>query len=62
MIELGSIVVGILGFLLLLVPLWRTCGRAGFPSAMSLLIFIPGIGMIVVLAVLAFATWPNGEA
>jgi len=60
--EFGSIVGAVIGTLLVLVPLWRVCGRAGFPSALSLLILVPGIGVLIVLCVLAFATWPKGEA
>ena len=35
--------------------------KAGFNGAMALLCLIPGIGMIIVLCILAFGTWPAGQ-
>ena len=40
---------------------WRIFTRAGFNGAMALLCLIPGIGMIIVLCILAFGTWPAGQ-
>ncbi|MBS0521167.1 MAG: hypothetical protein JSR90_20870 [Proteobacteria bacterium] len=48
--------------LLLIVPTWRICDRAGFSGAWSLLHLVPVIGSFVVMAILAFGDWPNGEA
>jgi hypothetical protein len=48
--------------LLLIIPTWRICRRAGFSGALSLFHLLPVIGMFIVMAVLAFATWPAGEA
>lgn len=48
--------------LLLIVPTWRICERAGFSGALSLLLLVPVVGLLVVMAVLAFSDWPNGEA
>jgi hypothetical protein len=48
--------------LFLIIPTWRICRRAGFSGAVSLFHLIPGIGLFIVLAVLAFSTWPAGEA
>ena len=48
--------------LLLIIPTWRICQRAGFSGALSLLHFVPIIGSFIVMAVLAFSSWPNGEA
>jgi uncharacterized membrane protein YhaH (DUF805 family) len=48
--------------LILIIPTWRICTRAGFSGALSLFHLIPLIGPFVVMGVLAFATWPNGEA
>jgi hypothetical protein len=44
---------------LVVVPLWRICGRAGFSPALSLLAIIPWLGFLVVAAVLGFADWPT---
>lgn len=46
----------------LIVPTWRICTRAGFAGAWSLLHLVPVIGGFIVMALLAFGTWPNGEA
>jgi uncharacterized membrane protein YhaH (DUF805 family) len=48
--------------LALIIPTWRICNRAGYSGAMSLLHLIPGVGTVVVFAILAFGTWPAGEA
>ena len=44
---------------LIVVPLWRICGRAGFNPALSLLAIIPWLGFLIVAAVLGFAEWPS---
>lgn len=48
--------------LLLVIPTWRICQRAGFSGALSLLHFVPAVGSLVVMAILAFSDWPAGEA
>jgi hypothetical protein len=48
--------------LILIVPTWRICTRAGFSGALALFHLVPVIGSFIVMAVLAFSTWPNGEA
>jgi uncharacterized membrane protein YhaH (DUF805 family) len=48
--------------LVLIVPTWRICARAGFSGALSLFLLVPVIGPFIVMAVLAFSTWPAGEA
>jgi hypothetical protein len=56
--------------LVLIIPTWRICTRAGFSGALSLLLLLPVpvpvigpvIGALIVMAVLAFSDWPNGEA
>lgn len=37
---------------------WRIFAKAGHNGAMALLCLIPGIGMIIVLCILAFGDWP----
>jgi hypothetical protein len=56
------LVVHLLFALLLIIPTWRICSRAGFSGALSLFHLVPLIGSFIVMGVLAFATWPNGEA
>ena len=48
--------------LVLIIPTWRICTRAGYSGALSLFHLVPVIGSLIVMAVLAFGTWPNGEA
>ena len=48
--------------LVLIVPTWRICTRAGFSGALSLFHLVPLIGSFIVMAVLAFSDWPAGEA
>ena len=48
--------------LLLVIPTWRIFVRAGFSGALSLLHFVPVVGLLVVMAILAFSDWPAGEA
>lgn len=49
--------------LVLIIPTWRICARAGFSGALSLLHLLPFfIGAFIIMAVLAFGTWPAGEA
>ena len=55
------LVVHVLLALLLIVPSWRICERAGFSGLISLFHLVPVIGPFIVMAVLAFGDWPNGE-
>jgi hypothetical protein len=48
--------------LLLIIPTWRIFVRAGFSGALSLLHLVPFVGLLVVMAILAFSDWPAGEA
>ena len=48
--------------LVLIIPTWRICTRAGFSGALSLFHLVPLIGSFIVMAVLAFSDWPDGEA
>ena len=62
LVVLGFAVVHVLVALVLIIPTWRICTRAGFSGALSLFHLVPLIGSFIVMAVLAFSTWPNGEA
>ena len=59
---LGLLVLHLLVALVLIIPTWRICTRAGFSGALSLFHLVPLIGSFIVMAILAFSTWPNGEA
>ncbi len=55
-------IIHLLVALILIIPTWRICTRAGFSGALSLFHLVPLIGSFIVMAVLAFSTWPSGEA
>jgi len=59
---LGMLMLHLLLALVLIIPTWRICTRAGFSGALSLFHLVPLIGSFIVMAILAFSTWPNGEA
>lgn len=48
----------LIGVLLLIMPLWKICGRAGFNPALSLIAIIPFLGLLIVAGILAFSEWP----
>ena len=55
------LVVHVLFALLLIVPTWRICERAGYSGLLSLFHLLPVLGSFIVMAVLAFGDWPKGE-
>jgi hypothetical protein len=62
LVVFGVIAVHLLVALVLIIPTWRICTRAGFSGALSLFHLVPLIGSFIVMAVLAFSDWPAGEA
>lgn len=54
-----ELLVAIIASVLVIVPLWRICARAGFNGALSLLALIPWLGVLIVGTVLSFAKWPS---
>lgn len=58
---MALLVVHVLFALLLIVPSWRILERAGFSGLLSLFHLVPVLGPFIVMAVLAFGDWPNGE-
>lgn len=46
-------------FIFIVFLFWRICEKAGHSGALSLITLIPGIGMLILLCILAFGTWPN---
>jgi len=57
----GGIVWMLLLGLILVVPFWRICTKAGFAGPLSLLILIPLVN-VGLLYFLAFASWPTGKS
>ncbi len=51
----------VIAFVLLVIPLWKICARAGFNPALSLLAIIPLLGLLIVAGVLAFSEWPAAK-
>ena len=58
----GAVVLHLLTALVLIIPTWRICTRAGFSGSLSLFHLVPLIGLFIVMGVLAFSDWPSGEA
>ena len=58
---MALLVVHVLFALLLIVPSWKILERAGFSGLLSLFHLVPVLGPFIVMAVLAFGDWPNGE-
>ena len=58
---MALLVVHVLFALLLIVPSWRICERAGFSGLLSLFHLVPVLGPFIVMAILAFSDWPKGE-
>ena len=52
----------LLTLVLIVIPLWRICRRAGFHGALSLLALVPLVGPLIVGAILSFADWPAKRA
>jgi hypothetical protein len=43
---------------LMIVPWWKICTKAGFPGALALLMLVP-VANIILPFYIAFADWPN---
>ena len=48
--------------LLVIVPCWKIFQRVGLNPALSLFIFVPGLGWWISGAILAFSKWPTDVA
>ncbi len=54
-----QIVVGLVLGAVVFYPMLRICRRAGLPRPLALLVFIPLVGPLLLLGLLAFLVWPN---
>jgi hypothetical protein len=54
----ANLVLGFVFGLVLIAPAWRIFRRTGLASAWALLVFVPGVGPIAAIVVLAFIPWP----
>jgi len=43
-----------------IVPLWKIVSKAGYPGALCLLLFIPGVNWAA-LWIFAFSRWPSSR-
>ena len=50
----------VLGALLLLIPFWQICRKAGFSGFLSLLVLVPIVNLLF-LYFLAFSEWDESE-
>ncbi len=56
-------VIGSFAFaLVVMIPLWRICQRAGLQPAIALVALVPYVGILIVAAILAFARWTGVHA
>ena len=53
-----QIVVGLVLGAILLYPAIRICRRAGLRWPLALVVFVPLVGPLILLALLAFMIWP----
>ena len=53
----GILLFGVLFSALLVFLFWRSFTKAGLSGPLSLLVLIPGIGLLVALCILAFSEW-----
>ncbi len=55
---IGQFVLG----LVLIFPLWKIYSKAGKSPVLSLFIFLPYLGLLIVSLILAFSHWPATES
>jgi predicted PurR-regulated permease PerM len=53
------LIVCAISFVLIGIPLWRICSRAGLAPAWSLFAIVPYLGPLIVTLILAFSDWPK---
>lgn len=42
-----------------IIPCWKALEKTGQTPALSLIALIPGLGLLIVLLILAYGRWPN---
>jgi len=57
----GGYLVMLVWVVIVVIPFWRICQKAGYPGALGLLTVIPLVNLVF-LYYLAFATWPAHKA
>jgi energy-converting hydrogenase Eha subunit B len=57
----GGYLVMLVWVVIVVIPFWRICQKAGYPGALGLLTVVPLVNLVF-LYYLAFATWPAHKA
>lgn len=57
----GGYLVMLVWAVIVVIPFWRICQKAGYPGALGLLVIVPLVNLVF-LYYLAFATWPAHKA
>ena len=55
----SDLIQGFIAALIMIVPLWKIHEKAGFNPGLSLIVFLPGFGLLISPLILAFAPWPT---
>lgn len=58
---MGDIIGSLAVAAILIVPVWKIFGKAGFTPALSLLLFVPYVGIVIAALLLAFRRWPSTQ-
>ena len=61
MMGFGCLAITLFALAMVIFPIfcfWRIFTKAGHNGALALLCLVPGVGMIIVLCILAFGDWP----
>lgn len=45
-----------------IIPCWKAMEKAGQTPALSLIALIPGLGLLIVLFIMAYGRWPNVDS
>jgi uncharacterized membrane protein YhaH (DUF805 family) len=56
MLVYGVVLVALVAFTIWIY--WRIFAKAGFNGALALLNFVPGVGQLICMIILAFGRWP----
>lgn len=57
--QLRNILINVGAGLIVIYPLWRIFRRAGFYPILSVLVFVPMVGPLIVAIILGFSRWPT---
>lgn len=55
----SDLIQGFIAALVVIIPLWKIHEKAGFNPYLSLIVFVPWLGLVFSPLILAFAPWPT---